>query len=274
MNVLGMKMYYVPVKPDQNDVEPIEFEREFLRNEKIAKPSANVTVARKQIEGYMMKRNWKYSSAKQSLASLEITCAEEDLVEGFQNQYVKVGSSEYRFAECPICQFGSSVEDPRFYCRSQHVFCKMCLKEYEKVANQSCPVCRLEYAGYELNSLGKVAHSSAGRITQRTAETLFWFGAMHLIFSVIPPILEFVDVYACPNAIIKLITFGSAILFEVFMLLAFFKIHKSILIPFLNFVQPLVFDNSSVYLMCIALCMYLLFSKMFLSFLENTHQTF
>merc|ERR1712098_72098 len=86
------------------------------------------------------------------------TCAEEDLIENFQNENVKVGTSEYKFAECPICKDGESCEDPRFYCAEQHVFCRNCLEEFEKFqTNFNCPACRGVYAASEMKLLGKLA---------------------------------------------------------------------------------------------------------------------
>lgn len=220
-NVLGMKLYYVPIKHGQNDVEPIEFKREFLQNEKISKPNANVTVATTQIEGYKLNKlsKLKYSSAKQ-LFSFEITCAEENLVEDFEGQYVEVGSSEYRFAECAICitcNLGNSCEDPRFYCAEHHVFCKCCLEEYEKHAYFDCPICHGKYAGFELSRLGKVAHSYAGKAMQIIIEISFWFCALQL----------------CPRADNPGAEIG--LLFFLYSL-KFFRI--KILLPLLNLIQP------------------------------------
>jgi hypothetical protein len=132
-----------------------------MSNQRILKPNAAVTVSTKKIEGYKLKNlgEWTYSNASQSLQTFKLTCSEEDLVEEFQNQNVKVGSSEYRFVECPICY--ASCEEPRFYCAAKHVFCKMCLEHYERSEQEfNCPCCRQVYTGYKLTRLGKLTQSN------------------------------------------------------------------------------------------------------------------
>jgi hypothetical protein len=65
-NMLAMEVYYVPVNPNQIAVGPDEFQREFVKNKRILKPDAAVTVSRKKIEGYKLKNFIRQVDIQQS----------------------------------------------------------------------------------------------------------------------------------------------------------------------------------------------------------------
>jgi hypothetical protein len=182
------------------------------------------------------------------LQSFEVTCAEEDLVEEFQNQNVKVGSSEYRLANCGIC-LSKTSEEPRFYCPEKHVFCKKCLEDYEEEKpNFDCPFCRKKYAGYELNRLGNLAESNVGLVTQRTIEALLWLFAIKFTSTM--------NWYLYPDSLDLKSSFDRSLNIVV-MFPVCLVIHLAFLIPLLNRIRNKTFDEDSVHSIPIGVILYI-----------------
>lgn len=167
---------YTSVKLNsRNEIGPDEFKEKFAQTK--LKPvddeateslgNSEVSVNEKQIEAFakgQILTGWKYSTLCKKLAAFEITSAKKDLREGYQNENLMVGDSEYRLVECTICL--SPCSNARFYCGARHIFCERCLKQNEENGNRTCPNCREPYYRGELNRVGKFAEGRPGKVLQ------------------------------------------------------------------------------------------------------------
>merc|ERR1712098_248865 len=112
-----------------------------------------------------------------------------------------------------------------------------------------CPICRKKYAGYELNKLGTLAESNVGLIFQRTIEAIFWLFVIKFTSTINWHFYP--DRFDITSGFDRILNWIAIIPFSL-------AIHMHFLIPLLNRIRNLAFDDNTLISMFIGVFLHIL----------------